>query len=367
MPNDVIVQFVDRIEAPVTPLEFPAEEAPLTVVFRSDQTALLDPGHPDFAEQRDLLNTLIRIKRPAYVEVRPENRRISRVEYTVSTRVRGVTPLETGDVHVRLDGSAARHTIGTSTPEDLERLRLLREALESGTEVSVAADPDANVIVDVRPLAAIVDAALLPPKPLSKAAVLDHVSQVEWDQARELFDILRQQSCTLPLPVPKPTDPVPVGGCIPFLCTEDFCWAMTHRVCAELAKRHITPGKIWIFGNLRIKTPNSSTCVQHWDYHVATFLRLAAPSGTPRLLVLDPEVFFEKGPVLEEEWRLAVGHGKESVDYTLMDIYRQSQPRDDDSTSNPSDMDGNLELARRALRRRSKGHASPPPYPHCQV
>lgn len=90
--------------------------APITVVFGNGQEARLDPSDAVSATYLDNLKDLYRHKHPAYVDIdHPETRFIRRVSAPLSVTVRDVIQQYDGNYRVRLETSAAVHTLRKTT------------------------------------------------------------------------------------------------------------------------------------------------------------------------------------------------------------------------------------------------------------
>ena len=59
---------------------------------------------------------------------------------------------------------------------------------------------------------------------------------------------------------------------IPFAYLEDGCYARAHEVSRLLVKKSVITGKVFVEGDLRVKTKNSHKGYIEWWYHVAPTL-----------------------------------------------------------------------------------------------
>ena len=91
---------------------------------------------------------------------------------------------------------------------------------------------------------------------------------------------------------------------IPFTYPDDGCWARAHEMCRILLLHQVSPGKVWIYGNLHVPTKNSSACEVNWVWHVAPILDIAGPTGAIEKMVIDPAMF--AAPVNEGTWKAAM-------------------------------------------------------------
>jgi hypothetical protein len=86
---------------------------------------------------------------------------------------------------------------------------------------------------------------------------------------------------------------------IPFDYPLDGCYARAEEMSRLLEKDGITAVKIFVQGNLEVKTSNSPTGKVDWWYHVAPVV-LVKKSGNYIPMVIDPSVFDH--PVSADEW-----------------------------------------------------------------
>ena len=94
--------------------------------------------------------------------------------------------------------------------------------------------------------------------------------------AKQLFRELREQS----------TDPASgdLTG-IPFLYVENGCTQRCHAMARFLLEKGVFPLKIFVRGQLKLRTPNHPNCEVDWDFHTAPAVR------TNRgLYIIDPSV-----------------------------------------------------------------------------
>ena len=110
--------------------------------------------------------------------------------------------------------------------------------------------------------------------------------------AQQFFDQLAAKSCD-PLTVP--------GDCIPFMYPDNGCWARTHEMCRLLIEWGQQPAKVWIYGDLEVRTANHPNCeIPGWRYHVAPTLPVMSINGIEDM-VIDPSLFF--CPVRQDQWK----------------------------------------------------------------
>lgn len=92
---------------------------------------------------------------------------------------------------------------------------------------------------------------------------------------------------------------------ISWLYPKDGCFARASLFNRNAFRLFIpVPNKVFAFGNLRVKTPNSSRGVVGWWYHVAPIVQVGAEK-----YVLDPAIEPER-PLLLKEWIERMGNPK---------------------------------------------------------
>jgi len=97
-----------------------------------------------------------------------------------------------------------------------------------------------------------------------------------------------------------------------WLYPDDGCFARAELASQELESRFfLKPSKLFIFGNLKVKTPNSPSGEISWWYHVVPAFR-----SKNRIFVFDPAIQPQR-PLLLEEWI-------KSMDQTLSDDFTLS-------------------------------------------
>lgn len=86
---------------------------------------------------------------------------------------------------------------------------------------------------------------------------------------------------------------------IPFRYPEDGCYARAHEISHFLEKKGIISGKIFIEGDLKVKTKNSPKGYAQWHFHVASTIKVK--EGNKEVTyVFDPSLFNK--PVTIDEW-----------------------------------------------------------------
>lgn len=170
-------------------------------------------------------------------------------------------------------------------------------------------------------------------------------------QAKQLFDDMNALTC----------DPVTVTPpCIPFMYPFNGCWARAHQMCRLMLAQGITPQKVWIHGNLLVKSANSSNCLVSWAWHVAPIVEVDLGTG-PQSYVIDPSIFSE--PVSQAVWASVQGDPNATLQVTSWTIYIGSTT--DPYPYNQPDpwVDADLLNFRTLLQNENP----PPPYATCQA
>ena len=99
---------------------------------------------------------------------------------------------------------------------------------------------------------------------------------------------------------------------IPFKYPEDGCYARAHKMSWAFDDAGIDSAKIFVEGNLEVKTKNTPDGTVNWWYHVAPVV-LIDFKGVVEPYVFDPSLF-EK-PVKAQEWvKVQTSHEKARVD-----------------------------------------------------
>src|ERR1700736_6218534 len=131
--SDVIVGLVARISPPVEnagAAELLRQNPDgVTIEFERDGAARLFRG--DLAAGiLDILEQLRRMRTPAYVEIRPDTREITRLLIPLVTRVTKIEESGAGGGRVELERSHARHLLKRDRPDYARLLETLRAAVE---------------------------------------------------------------------------------------------------------------------------------------------------------------------------------------------------------------------------------------------
>jgi len=325
-----------------------------TIRFADQDPVLLVPGASESAADLCVIELLHKIRKPAFVEIN-DKRVITRALAPKVTTVTGIESDGEGWFHVRLASSATRHMIPHETGHDREMLGLLQAAAKEGTTLRVTAGPDDGVILDVHPDTP--DRSVPVADITPEDQVIAGVSLVSEARAREFIGKhFKPNMCHLPRVN---------GGCMPFQYPDDFCWAVAQRITEWLAaeKDRFVAGKVWLFGDLQVDTPNKEDCQQKWDFHVASFVRRSELHDD--LLVFDPVVSLTDAiPVAD--WRKKVRGEQAERQITEARVYRKGKS-DAGTFVHDGQVDDDLTMMRCALRRRAAGKVAPPPFDHCLV
>jgi len=112
-----------------------------------------------------------------------------------------------------------------------------------------------------------------------------------------------------------------------WLYPDDGCFARAELANQELESRfYLKPSKLFIFGNLRVKTPNSPSGEVSWWYHVVPAFRV-----DKKIFIFDPAIQAQR-PLLLEEWIQSMGQDLDS-EFTLSLCNPHTYDPDSDCTS----------------------------------
>ncbi|MBM3819918.1 MAG: hypothetical protein FJW14_13010 [Acidimicrobiia bacterium] len=257
--------------------------------------AWLDPDDPQTPANLHVLAKRWEHARPVSMLVDPAGRLLdARVPLIV--KVRAFTQFPNGDWDVTLQPSHAVHVLRNDHPECARLLAVLAAALERRSTVAVTETPVGNDIIDISPLGhflfdpldfggRIVQAP--PPLDRDRWSILDSAQE-----AHRLFLALQREGCDRR-----------TRACIPFAYVKDGCTARAHRMCELMLERGVRPGKVWLFGRLRVPTSSypASDCVVPWKYHVAPVVQVRV-GGRIELFAIDPALF-KRQAVPVERWK----------------------------------------------------------------
>jgi len=349
--------FVDNINklSPATTVETAVAGASsprlMTVQFQGGQTGLLDMALPRSRVWAEVLESLRQSNGPAYVEIDPTTQFITTLLQPLTVGVGALTSLAGGDIiEVELVVSQARHSLRRTHPEFQRLLKLLQTAHKKGAAV-VVTETDDHEIIDVRPLPNPPVAITEAPPAVSPLALTPVTPQ----SAQQLFDLVNARLCC-PASARAP--------CIPFLYPDDGCWGRAHEMCRLIIAQGVQPEKVWIYGNLRVVTPNNPGCEVRWGWHVAPTLLVNTSAGA-QLYVTDPSMF--PGPVPRATWAAAQNDPSAAVESSSAVVFYRGRGgadvRYDDAAYTQTQQV--LERYRNQLKLRSVGSAGPPPYLNC--
>lgn len=282
---EVIVSHIAEIRENTTTGFALSEKLP-DIRFANGATASLEPSNPKAHALIGLLKSLHYDGLPAYVTL-SDDKKISDVRVPIQKRVVNITANAGGDLDVELEISHAFHTLRRSRP-DFETLeKKLRDALDSRSAVLVTEDID-DGILSVDPVPGPFDVRPAAPRIAAPAAVAV-AGPITEQKALELFNSVADLGC----------DPLRITDiCIPFRYPRDGCWARAHEMYRRLSAQSAI-GKMWLYGDLNVRTANDPTCSVSWRYHVAPTVQVQAGSGS-RTYILDPSMF--AAPVTDAEW-----------------------------------------------------------------
>ncbi|HVS81867.1 MAG TPA: protein-glutamine glutaminase family protein [Pyrinomonadaceae bacterium] len=364
MPNqNTIVALVGRIE-PQVEKQNAAEllrrnPDGVAVVFEGDQTARLYPGDRA-AGMLQILEQLRQMRAPVYVEVRPENREITRLLIPLVTRVTTISDTEAEEIKVELQLSHARHLLKRKNPDFPQLLETLNSAQRNKAWLIVT-ETDEHEIIDARTSP---HEPKLPevtgPEPRRERPGWFRRFCRRWfwclccvspARAQQLFDLCSAKTCD-PLTVPPP--------CIPFLYPDNGCWARAHEMCRLMIAAGAGPKKVWIDGNLHTLTKDNPQCFVGWSWHVTPTICVRRRFCRGETMVIDPSLFTT--PVSEATWKSVQGDPNATLTDTSATVYwRNVIPTD----PNYVDTNQRLQFYRLQLQNRSLQPAGPPPYAFC--
>jgi glutaminase-like protein len=343
------MEVVDAIERRTEPVGVPAPR--IDVHFMSRRMACLDPADATTPRLLELLGE--QPSGPLHVEVDEDSNLITRVRVPLIVKVLAVTRTNGGDLDVRVQPSAARHSVSAGHPQ-FDSLRTSLEAARGRDRfVMIVRTSNRHEIIHVedtedRPFEG--QAPLLEPV-IGPAVIGPETTEVTEENANELFRFVAAAGCN--------PDGF-VDACIPFLYPDDGCHARAHRMCELLLReRQVHAAKVWLFGELRTRTRNHPDCAVRWIYHVAPVLRVRRNGGVAPH-VFDPSLFDSHVPV--DLWKGRQGDPHARVRFSTSAIWDQPPDglvvRDSQFLRTPAD----LRLYRRLLQARIAAKHGPPPY-----
>jgi hypothetical protein len=315
---EVIVREISGLEPSNDPQFLGFQLRPLTVYFGNESVANLSPDDPDFAYREKVLTDFHRVGLPVYVEVDTVSRTITTLLLPVSGKVVGLFRSPTGEIMFRLDSTPKPFGFPATHPKYPYYLHVLQEAHLDRVPVTVTATESGSEIIDIRreerpPFPAPLEFTAMP------LAVPATIRPVTPNEATYLFNCVSSASC-------DPSDPTP--SCIPFLFPDAGCEARAHEMCNLIIRAGYQPMKVWNYSldplhPMKVRTNNSPACKVKWYFHVAVALVVQAPGALDiQLIVLDPSLFLEDGPVPVDVWQNRQGDPKRScVVFTSPDPY----------------------------------------------
>ncbi len=347
MQPTAIVSTVTRVERSRADTKGPA-----TVHFANGQVATIAPS--DYSGVvADVLDELTAAREPAYVEVNPESKVISRVLIPLVGNVVNLQTLPSGDLRIDLEDSAALHVLRRSDPHYDRFLGVVKSAQANNTPVVFTEDPETHQMIDIRPADRPNQPAALLASPATISAVPALAvtpAPITSAQACELFSLVSGTSCN-PFTAHAP--------CIPFLYPDDGCWARASEMCRLILATGVPVAKLWYYGNLEVHTDNTPAGVLYWIFHVAPLVTVDDGNG-PEPYVIDPSLF--SSPVTQAQWESVQGDPSATpvvTDTSVFLRYVSGWHRFDPDYSKTKKV---LADYRRKLRLRA-ATIGPPPYP----
>ncbi len=332
------------------------------VAFQRGQIGLVDTAAPQGRAWVQVLNSLQQSGAPAYVEVDPVSRMITRLLLPHVVRVGAIEPMADG-VEVELLISHAKHFLRKSEPAFDRLLAALKAAQAKGSRVAVTETPLDHEIFEVHPLPEDADrsapgqppaAPAATPSPAGDADAPVALAVVPLARAHSLFEQMNARVCC------------PAGAaapCIPFDYPDDGCWGRAHEMYRLAGLQGVQVDKVWIYGNLRVATSNNPRCEVRWGWHVAPTLLVDTGGGHSDTYVIDPSLF--PGPVPRATWAGVQGDPNAVLVPTAGSVFYRSAGGA--ITTDPSFAQSNavLDRYRNELRIRATGADGPPPYLNC--
>lgn len=328
------------------------ERAGIGVFFEDGQSARLAPHDPQTVAYADILEELQRMRSPAYVEVNSEDHLITSLLIPLVVKVTGLFLVPSGELQVELEPSHARHVLKPTTHSYDEFVGVLKLAHAKGRLVFVTETQDSHEIIDVQ-LAPNPKLPATGPMAPAIGVTASTVKPVTPRRARELFHLVSSQSC----------DPAAIAApCIPFRYPDDGCWARAHEMCRIIIASGEEPGKLWIYGDLEVKTRNHPDCKVLWIWHVAPTLHVTV-GGSAQERVIDPAMFSQ--PVKGSTWKNKQHDAKAVLVPTDASVFLR--PLRGATETDPAYTETLKQLAvyRLRLKLRTAGKAGPPPYTQC--
>ncbi|MFX1256417.1 MAG: protein-glutamine glutaminase family protein [Promethearchaeota archaeon] len=310
-PNEFIfLKLIDEIRSFSPSRETfvgrPTEELPetVTVNFNGGRSGILDMKNPRAVHWANVIDRLKRANRPVYVEIDQETNIITNLLIPRIQKVRSLSTDERGNIIVKTIPSAAIHYLLRNTPNFEEMRNTLQSALNENLEVLMTETIVEHEIIDVK------KSPRSPQESSDPAPAPAPDPSVSEPRAQELFDDMNNLSC-------NPC--APSSSCIPFKYPDDGCACRAHKMCYLMNEEGETPGKVWLYGDLTVKTPNNPFCKVRWSYHVAPTLTVTTSDGDVKR-VIDPSLSDRLMSV--EEWRGIQGsEASTTLEYTDWTVF----------------------------------------------
>jgi hypothetical protein len=260
-----------------------------------------------FEDWSNFLREWQRFNRPVYVEADDDSSIVTMLLPSLPRRIEDIAAEPTdGLLPVVVFMSPSVHHLNVGHPNFDEMRGLLEQAVNTGQEVLVTADPDTLEILHVKG-----------PEdgPGGGGGSFFLRSVVTESEAKFLFRDLTERfafrSTTTEAQALAEFQNLAGQKHIPFDYPLDCCTARAHEMCRILRERNVIARKIWNYGSgwtkkpkvgtLHVETPNAPSGMVEWLYHVAPLLAVKKPSGAMLDMVFDPSIF--NAPVLVTDWR----------------------------------------------------------------
>lgn len=320
------------------------------VRLESEQSVRLTADEGRAPTWLSVLDSLRSAGLPVYLEVDGQNA-VTEVLVPLRVVVDELTPLENGDVEIDLLISQAKHYLRGDSPYFEEFLALLEQSRADGLPLLVTETIDGEAVIDVRALPKELAGPVLPTSDEAGAAA--DVAAVSSAVAQQMFALANNRTCCSA----SPTAPG-----IPFTFPDDGCWGRAHEMARLMIAAGVQPEKVWIYGNLRVRTSNHPSCEVRWGWHVAPVLRVSTGSGE-QIQVIDPALF--PGPVPLATWAGVQGDPNASTVISPAAVFHRTFGGG--VTYDPTYASTNQVLTtyRAQLQLRSASADGPPPYLQC--
>jgi len=360
--------LVNGVRVPVSPAEAsePGALRPRILLTDAPSPAYLDPHDARTIARLDLFEESVAARCAVYLSIDRSTDQVASVSFPFIGLVSAVEPRADGSREVHVRPSPIRYRLPPEHPEFARIVADLEDARLGRRLIAIVENDETVDIVDVRPVPAGTQATPFPPafpqrmvrpeadrrrEPFSMAS-LTILERDVTESAEDVFTRLERVGCGDRITARDRT-------CIPFTYPDSGCHARAHRMCELMLERGIVAGKIWSFGNLWVRTPNSPRCRVPWRFHVAPVVRIEAGAGEA-LRVLDPALF--DAPVSRRRWLEVQSDPEAETELTDASVWEDPDEHPLESDPGFVNTPEDLDPFRRSLRARIAERGGPPPY-----